>query len=151
MGLQMLERVLKLPRHLAVSLVCLFGAPSVAVLDGGRCPRLRQFSLSRWRLTLPGIGLIWPAGYANMGTHIMKTTVEIADDLLERAQEVARRQNTTLRALTEQGLRLVLRQAHEKARILPPLVTVGGGGLTKEFARAGWNAFRDEIYRGRGS
>ena len=43
-----------------------------------------------------------------MVSHIVKTTIEIADDLLERAQRVARKRKTTFRALTEQGLRLVL-------------------------------------------
>ena len=81
----------------------------------------------------------------------MKTTIEIADDLFERAQRVARKEKTTLRSLTEQGLRLVLRQKREKARKLPPLVTVDGGGLTKEFRNASWERMRDEIYRERGA
>ena len=42
-----------------------------------------------------------------MGGHIMKTTIEIADDLFERVQQVAKNEKTTFRALTEQGLRLV--------------------------------------------
>ena len=54
--------------------------------------------------------LIWVAVYANMGRHIMKTTIEIADDLFERAQRVARKEKTTFRSLTEQGLRLVLKE-----------------------------------------
>ena len=43
----------------------------------------------------------------NMGGHIMKTTIEIADDLFERAQRLARKGKMTFRSLTEQGLRLV--------------------------------------------
>jgi hypothetical protein len=86
-----------------------------------------------------------------MGRHIMKTTIEIADDLFERTQRAARQQKTTFRALTEQGLRLVLQErTHPKTRKLPPLVTVKGG-LTKEFRSASWEQFRDEIYRGRGA
>jgi hypothetical protein len=42
----------------------------------------------------------------------MKTTIEIADDLLARAQRLAQQEKTTLRALTEQGLRLVLKARH---------------------------------------
>ena len=45
-----------------------------------------------------------------MGRHIMKTTIEIADDLFERAQRVARKEKTTFRSLTEQGLRIVLKR-----------------------------------------
>ncbi len=82
-----------------------------------------------------------------MGRHIMKTTIEIADDLFARAQGLARREKTTFRALTEQGLRLVLREkTQRKTKPLPPLVTVGGGGLTEAFEHATWDQLRDEIY-----
>ena len=86
-----------------------------------------------------------------MGCHIMKTTIEIADDLFERAQRVARREKTTFRSLTEQGLRLVLQGRQAKLRKLPKLVTVRGKGLTDEFKNASWDKIRDEIYRGHGS
>ena len=85
-----------------------------------------------------------------MGNHIMKTTIEIADDLFERAQGLARKEKTTFRALTEQGLRLVLKES-QQARTLPPLVTVRGRGLTDEFKNASWEKMRDAIYRGRGA
>ena len=87
-----------------------------------------------------------------MGRHIMKTTIEIADDLFARAQGLARREKTTFRALTEEGLRLVLREkTQRKPKPLPPLVTVRGGGLTEEFKNATWEQIRDEIYRGHGA
>lgn len=87
-----------------------------------------------------------------MGRHIMKTTIEIADDLFERAQRVARKEKTTFRSLTEQGLRLVLKEKQQgNARKLPPLVTFSGKGMTDEFKNAGWDKIRDEIYRGRGA
>ncbi len=88
--------------------------------------------------------------HANMGCHIMKTTIEIADDLFERVQRLARREKTTFRSLTEQGLRLVLRERPARGGRLPPLVTVRGQGLTGEFKAASWDRIRDEIYRGRG-
>ena len=86
-----------------------------------------------------------------MVSHIMKTTIEIADDLFERAQRLAHREKTTLRALTEEGLRLVLRQKQSTRAKLPPLVTVRGKGLTNEFKNASWDKLRDEIYRRHGS
>ena len=95
--------------------------------------------------------LIRAAIHVNMGSHIMKTTIEIADDLFERVQRLARKEKTTLRSLTEQGLRLVLREKQAKNDKLPPLVTVRGKGLTDEFKEASWDQIRDEIYRGRGA
>lgn len=85
-----------------------------------------------------------------MGRHIMKTTIEIADDLFERAQRVAREEKTTFRSLTEQGLRLVLKEKQSKPKRLPPLITVPGG-LTGEFKDTPWEKIRDEIYKGRGA
>jgi hypothetical protein len=85
-----------------------------------------------------------------MGRHIMKTTIEIADDLFERAQRLARKEKTTFRSLTEQGLRLVLNEKRTKPKKLPPLVTVRGG-LTEEFKNASWEKIRDELYKGRGA
>ena len=96
--------------------------------------------------------MIWAAVHASMGRHIMKTTIEIADDLFERAQGFARKEKTTFRALTEQGLRLVLKEKSAK----PPKwkwkpLVVKGGGLTDEFKDASWEKIRDEIYRGHGA
>ena len=82
----------------------------------------------------------------------MKTTVEIADDLFERAQALARREKTTFRALAEEGLRSVLDRKSAKApKRKWKLVTVKGTGLTDEFKNATWDQIRDEIYRGRGA
>jgi hypothetical protein len=74
--------------------------------------------------------------------------VEISDDLFERAQRMARKEKITFRSLTEQGLRLVLKEKQSKPAKLPPLVTVRGRGLTDEFTNAPWEKFRDEIYWG---
>lgn len=96
--------------------------------------------------------MIWVATNANMGRHIMKTTIEIADDLFERAQRLARKEKTSFRALTEAGLRLVLSGKHRnRPKELPPLVTFGGGGPTDEFKDWNWDRIRDEIYQGRGA
>jgi hypothetical protein len=86
-----------------------------------------------------------------MGSHIMKTTIEIADGIFEQAQSIARREETTLRALVEQGLRLVLKEKQSKPSEWKwkPLV-VQGEGLTAEFRDGGWDRIRDEVYRGRG-
>lgn len=82
----------------------------------------------------------------------MKTTIEIADDLFERAQRVARKEKTTFRSLTEQGLRMVLKEKQAllaKWKWKPVVVT--GGGQTDEFKNAPWEMIRDEIYKGHGA
>lgn len=96
--------------------------------------------------------LIWAASGESMGCHIMKTTIEIADDLFERTQRLAREQKTSFRALTEAGLRLVIAGQHRnQPGALPPLVTFGSGGPTDEFKDWNWDQVRDELYRGRGA
>jgi hypothetical protein len=87
-----------------------------------------------------------------MGSHIMKTTIEIADDLFERVQRIAQKEKTTFRALTEEGLRLVVTGNHRQRRKeLPPLVTFGRGGVSEKFKDWNWEQIRDEIYRGHGA
>ena len=87
-----------------------------------------------------------------MGRHIRKTSIEIADDLFERAQRVARKEKTTFRSLVEQGLRLVLKEKQAKpVKWKWKPVTFRGEGLTDEFKNAPWEKIRDEIYRGHGA
>jgi hypothetical protein len=81
----------------------------------------------------------------------MKTTIEIADDLFERTQELARKEKRTFRELTEQGLRLLLKEKRGGTKKLPPLVTVRGKGLSDGYKNSSWGELRDEIYRGRGA
>jgi hypothetical protein len=80
-----------------------------------------------------------------MVTH-MKTTVDIADDLLLRAKREAEASHTTLRSLIEEGLRAVL--GRKVAAGEPPItpVTFRGDGLQPEFRGKGWDAIRDAIH-----
>lgn len=82
----------------------------------------------------------------------MKTTIELPDDLLERGKAVARRENSTLKALIEEGLRLALRERARASRRTAPFEVrpFEGDGLTPEFSDAGWERIRNEIYRDRG-
>jgi len=63
-----------------------------------------------------------------MGSH-MKTTVDIADPLLEEAKAVARHEGTTLRALIEEGLRRALAERARGPMASGRLVTFRGRGL----------------------
>jgi hypothetical protein len=78
----------------------------------------------------------------------MKTTIDIADDLLARAKRAAQQEAITLRELTEEGLRLALerRQQREPAQIRP--VVVGGPGPAPDLS---WPALREVLYGDEGS
>jgi Arc/MetJ family transcription regulator len=76
----------------------------------------------------------------------MKTTVEITDSLLREAQEAARAQNTTLRALIEDGLRTVLTKRRASADFALRDASVAGDGLQPEFRSASWERIRDAAY-----
>ena len=88
-----------------------------------------------------------------MGSHTMKTTIEISDDLFARTQEVARKEKTTFRSLTERGLRLVLEEKLTRSSKWRwnAVVVQGGEGVTDEFKRAPWKKIRDAIYQGHGT
>lgn len=81
----------------------------------------------------------------------MKTTVEIADPLLDEARRIATRDGDSLRSLVEQGLRKVV--AERRARVKPFKLrdaSVRGEGLQPEFAGASWEQMRAAIYEGHG-
>ena len=81
----------------------------------------------------------------------MKTTIDISENLLSRAKELARKEKTTLKELTEEGLQLVLlRRGRGSPRKIKPVV-FQGQGLSAAFHGKSWAEFRDEIYRGYGS
>ena len=80
-----------------------------------------------------------------MGTH-MKTTVEIADDLLERAKAQARRENKTLREIIEDALRQQLRSQPGKSFRLKRHA-FKGKGLRPAVVEGQWETIRDLIYR----
>jgi Arc/MetJ family transcription regulator len=80
-----------------------------------------------------------------MVTH-MKTTIEIADDLLSRAKRQARREHKTLREVVEEALR---------QRLAEPVAPVfrlkkhpfNGQGRDPMVPEGKWEAVRDLIYR----
>ncbi len=89
-------------------------------------------------------------GPTDMVTH-MKTTVEISDALARDAKDLAARENTTLRALIEAGLRMVLRERRRRGRFRLKDGSFGGRGLQPEFRDATWEQIREAAYgRGRG-
>jgi hypothetical protein len=79
----------------------------------------------------------------------MKTTVEIAGPLLTRARGHARRTGRSLRALIEEGLRLVLQAERERKPYRLPDRSAGTARGPNPLEKLSWPDLRDEIYGGR--
>lgn len=84
-----------------------------------------------------------------MGAH-MKTTVDIADALLDEAKRVASREGTTLRALIEQGLRRTLAERRRGGRFRLRRASFKGQGLQPGVKELSWERVRELAYEGRG-
>ncbi len=82
-----------------------------------------------------------------MVTHIVKTTIEIADDLLARARRLARREKKTLRDVVEEALRqrLVRPAAGRSFRLRKH--PFKGRGRQPGVTEGRWETVRDLIYR----
>ena len=81
----------------------------------------------------------------------MKTTIDIADNIMRQAKALARREHVTFRELVEEGLeRVVADHAKATERAVTP-VTFRGRGLSREYQGASWTKLRDAAYEGRGS
>ena len=80
--------------------------------------------------------------------HHMKTTVDIADELLRTAKQIARDEGSTLRALIEEGLRFALAQRgrRESFRLRP--ARFEGQGLQAGVREGDWDQIRGLIYGG---
>ena len=83
-----------------------------------------------------------------MVTH-MKTTIELSDALLRAARKRARARGLTLRAVVEEGLRLVLRDEASVQPFRLRRASFKGEGMAD--VANDWNGIRDAVYRGRGS
>jgi hypothetical protein len=81
----------------------------------------------------------------------MKTTVEIADALLQAARTTAARDRTTVRALVEQGLRRVLEQRNGRLPFRLRKASFRGNGLQPQAGKRAWERLRELTYEGRGA
>ncbi len=79
----------------------------------------------------------------------MKTTIEIADAILNEARSVADEEGTTLRELVEEGLRRVTRDRKQTKHFKLRKASFRGKGLRS--GEAAWEEIRDLIYKGRGA
>jgi hypothetical protein len=87
----------------------------------------------------------------DMASH-MKTTIQIADSLFREARRLAREEQTTLRALVEEGLRGVISERRRRRRHDFHLrkTTFKGRGLQPRLAGATWDQILDLSYEERG-
>jgi Arc/MetJ family transcription regulator len=81
-----------------------------------------------------------------MVTH-MKTTIEIADDLLERAKRRARRENKTLREIVDEALRRQIDSMPDEKPFRYRPHTVKGKGLQAGISEGNWEQVRDLIHK----
>ena len=86
-----------------------------------------------------------------MWVPILKTTIELSDELARMAKAHAARENITLRALIERGLRLALRADRHPRQFELRNVSVSGRGLQSQFRDADWARIREAVYEARGS
>jgi len=78
----------------------------------------------------------------------MKTTVDIPDDLMERAREVAHRHKITLKTLTEEGLRLAIERLEQQKPVeIEPHVVTGRNPPPD----VSWQHFREVLYGSEGA
>ncbi len=84
-----------------------------------------------------------------MATH-MKTTVHISDSLFEEARKLAQQEQTTLKALVEQGLRRVISERKKRPAFRLRKAAFKGRGLQSPLEGASWDRIRDMSYEGRG-
>lgn len=80
----------------------------------------------------------------------MKTTVEISDPLLKQAKRVAAREQTTVKALIERGLRSVLAERKHARAFRLRKASYRGKGLQPAAQGLGWEKLRDLAYEGHG-
>ena len=85
-----------------------------------------------------------------MGTHIMKTTIDINDYLARRARALAAKQGTTFRSIVEHGIRLTLDEAARNKAYQLDDKSVHGKGLQPEFRDRAWPEIREAAYGDRG-
>jgi hypothetical protein len=76
----------------------------------------------------------------------MKTTLDLQDELLTRAKVLSKRTGRPLRALVEEGLRLVLSKQRETNRYQLPDCSVGEPDAVNPLEALSWQDLRDEIY-----
>lgn len=80
----------------------------------------------------------------------MKTTVQIPDSLFEEVRTLAQREQTTMKALVQEGLRRIVSERKKRNRFHLRKATFKGQGLHPDLNGASWERIREKSYEGRG-
>jgi hypothetical protein len=80
-----------------------------------------------------------------------KTTIELSDALLRDAKKVALEEGTSVKALIERGLRLVISDRRRRGAFRLRRASFDGDGLVAGRSLSDWAAIRDQIYSERGA
>ncbi len=81
----------------------------------------------------------------------MKTTIQIPDSLFNEARKLANDEQTTLKALMEEGLRRIISEHRQRGSFKLRSAVFKGNGLQSNMEGANWERIRDTSYEGRGS
>ncbi len=83
----------------------------------------------------------------------MKTSLELSEHIFSKVRRLAQKRGTSVRALVEEGLRLILESDERKRVIKPKILTFGGDGMTDQFVTRGlsWDTLREEVYQDHGA
>jgi hypothetical protein len=81
----------------------------------------------------------------------MKTTVELSDSLLRQAKQIAVKERTTVKALIEQGLRIVVADRKRRPGFTLRKAAFRGDGLVSGRSLQDWPAIREFVYAERGA
>jgi hypothetical protein len=80
----------------------------------------------------------------------MKTTIQIPDSLFEDLRALARREQTTMKDLMQEGLRRIISERKQRSRFHLRKATFKGRGLQPEINGLSWDEIRAKSYEGRG-
>jgi Arc/MetJ family transcription regulator len=81
----------------------------------------------------------------------MKTTIDIPESLMQEAKRRAAEENTSFKALVEEGLRRVLAEREKSTGFKLRDASVGGNGLQEHLKDATWDEIMEMSYEGRGA
>jgi len=81
----------------------------------------------------------------------MKTTIHIPDSLFEEVRKLAQREQTTMKAIVEDGLRRVVSERQRRTRFRLRKATFKGKGMQPHLAGSSWDQIRELSYEGRGA